>query len=286
MDVSVNRAAAQVRHGGPRDLRYRDDAATGGAVPGRWGGARRAYHPGVSRRLSLPILVLVLTAAALLGGGCGTPSAKQRSTVSVFLKTDVTADQRAAIDRQLRGMPTVRDVAFVTKQQAYEHFRQQFKDQPDLLAGVGPDTLPESYTASAESRFVEAIQTVLTSAPGVDDVTVALPDGVKRNDRIGMILQLTPDVTGEQRTAIEAAVRALPDAKPARFEAADAAHTRLRNASRGEPTLTGPLDATSAFASYRFTFTLTAKSYGSREYIALTRLAGVRSDVIVPAALV
>ncbi|WP_279581621.1 permease-like cell division protein FtsX [Fodinicola feengrottensis] len=32
-----------------------------------------------------------------------------------------------------------------TKADAYARFREQFKDSPELVANVGPDTLPESY---------------------------------------------------------------------------------------------------------------------------------------------
>jgi cell division protein FtsX len=196
----------------------------------------------------------------------------------------VTADQRASIDQQLHGMPAVRDVAFKTKQQAYEDFKQQFKDQPDLVAGTRPDSLPESFTATADSGLVEAIETVLASTPGVDNVTVALPSGTKPHGTAGMIVQLRPDVTADERTAIEAAVHALPDAKPARFESADAARTRLKERCRKEPALATPLDRASAFASYRFSFTLTSNSFGSREYLALDRLPGIETEVLVPAA--
>ena len=237
-------------------------------------------------RRHLPLLAVIVTlAAALPATACGTSAGKETSQVNVFLDNEVTADQRAAIDQQLRGMPTVRNVTFTSKQQAYEDFKKQFKDSPGLVAATRPDSLPESFTATVDSGFAEVIQAVLASGSGVDWVGLTLPSGTRPRSRVGLILELRPGITADDRTAVEAAIRRLPDAKPARFESADAARTRLKARCRGERALAAALDRASPFASYRFTFTVTARSWGSSEYVALSRLPGVADMTPVPAAL-
>jgi cell division transport system permease protein len=63
----------------------------------------------------------------------------------VFLAPKISPEQRESIGQQLRGQPVVERVFYESKQQAYERFKEQFKDSPDMVRNVSPDVLPESY---------------------------------------------------------------------------------------------------------------------------------------------
>jgi cell division transport system permease protein len=65
--------------------------------------------------------------------------------VSVFLATDVTDPQKEDIRRTLEGIPVVQEVFHETKEQAYNRFKEQFKDSPDMVRNVSPSAMPESY---------------------------------------------------------------------------------------------------------------------------------------------
>jgi cell division transport system permease protein len=66
--------------------------------------------------------------------------------VSIFLKADVTDEQRNAIQQALQGDSMVRQpVLHETKEQAYTKFKDEFKDAPDLVAATSPNSLPESF---------------------------------------------------------------------------------------------------------------------------------------------
>ena len=65
--------------------------------------------------------------------------------VSVFLAPDVTDPQKADIQRTLEGIPVVQDVFYESKEQAYNRFKEQFKDSPDMVRNVSPSAMPESY---------------------------------------------------------------------------------------------------------------------------------------------
>jgi cell division transport system permease protein len=66
--------------------------------------------------------------------------------VSIFLKDDISDDQRTALGAQLGADPLVKQpVIHETKDQAWKKFQQMFKDAPDLVAATKPDALPESY---------------------------------------------------------------------------------------------------------------------------------------------
>jgi cell division transport system permease protein len=65
--------------------------------------------------------------------------------VSIFLKPDVTDDQRTSLKSDLNGDPLVQNVIYVSKDQAYKDFKKQFADAPDLVNATKPDSLPESF---------------------------------------------------------------------------------------------------------------------------------------------
>jgi cell division transport system permease protein len=71
--------------------------------------------------------------------------------VSIFLKKDVTDDQRATLESALKGDPLVDSVRHETREQAYENFKVMFRDAPDLVNSVKPDTLPEAYRVSLKN---------------------------------------------------------------------------------------------------------------------------------------
>jgi cell division transport system permease protein len=66
--------------------------------------------------------------------------------VSIFLKDDISNDQRTALQSALDSDPLVKQpVIHETKEQAWAKFQTMFKDAPDLIAATKPDALPESY---------------------------------------------------------------------------------------------------------------------------------------------
>ncbi|MFF5232112.1 permease-like cell division protein FtsX [Dactylosporangium sp. NPDC000521] len=73
--------------------------------------------------------------------GCDRPG----FDVAVFLKYGSTAEQAERIDRTLRDSPEVFCLVFETREQAWERFKVQFADAPDLVAATTVDSLPESF---------------------------------------------------------------------------------------------------------------------------------------------
>jgi cell division transport system permease protein len=65
--------------------------------------------------------------------------------VSVFLKADVTEEQRKGLESDLTGDPLVQDVTYESKELAWERFKTQFRDAPDLVNATKPESLPESF---------------------------------------------------------------------------------------------------------------------------------------------
>jgi cell division transport system permease protein len=91
--------------------------------------------------------------------------------VSIFLRTDVTDAQRAAIESRIDGNSLVASKTYESRQQAFDKFKVLWKDSPDFIKSVGPDSLPESFRVKLKNpekyqTFASQIQTL----PGIQDI--------------------------------------------------------------------------------------------------------------------
>jgi cell division transport system permease protein len=91
--------------------------------------------------------------------------------VSVFLRTDVTNDQRTQIDAAITNSPLVKERTYETQQQAFERFKELWADSPDFVKSISPNSLPESFRVKLKNpeqyqTFREQIQ----GMAGIQDV--------------------------------------------------------------------------------------------------------------------
>src|SRR3712207_6061285 len=91
--------------------------------------------------------------------------------VSIFLKADVTEEQRNALSTELKSDPLVQTVIYESREEAYANFRQLYRDAPDLVESVKPDTLPESFRVKLRDpeKFKE-ISDRYRDRAGIDDI--------------------------------------------------------------------------------------------------------------------
>lgn len=93
--------------------------------------------------------------------------------VSVWLNSDISAADRDAVRSGLAGIDTVDGVKYESREQAYERFKELFKDSPDLVESVTPDSLPESfYFMTKQAEFDCGILDPVADLPAVDDIAV------------------------------------------------------------------------------------------------------------------
>ena len=147
---------------------------------------------GLRRNLTMTIAVVVTVAISLALFGSGLLIRKQVETmkdfwydkveVSVYLCGEasqsqtcggqaVTDEQRRQIGEDLEDMPQVQEVFYESKEEAYERFREQFADSPDLVANVTADALPESYRVKLrDPTEFDVIASAFQDEPGVEQV--------------------------------------------------------------------------------------------------------------------
>ncbi|MER7275556.1 permease-like cell division protein FtsX [Dactylosporangium sp. NPDC000244] len=95
----------------------------------------------------------------------------QRVEVSVFLKADVSDDQRASIESALKSNGLVKSYEHETKEAAWKRFQEQFKDAPDLVAATKQDSLPESFRIKLKDpNKVQDFSDQFRTQEGVSDI--------------------------------------------------------------------------------------------------------------------
>lgn len=147
---------------------------------------------GLRRNLSMTTSVVLVTMVSLFFFGFGLLSSKQVDTmkdywysrveVSIFMcgRTstaancaggEVTGAQRTELETQLNSLkPLVQQVYYESKSQAFERFKEQFKNS-SVLDNVKVDDMPESFRVKLrDPQKYGVIASAFTGAPGVEEV--------------------------------------------------------------------------------------------------------------------
>jgi cell division transport system permease protein len=136
---------------------------------------------GLWRNVTMTVAMIITLAVSLTMLGASLVMYKQiesmksyyfeKIEVSIFLKNDVTEPQQQALASQLHGDPLVKTVTFETREQAYDKFKKQFKDAPDLVKATKPDSLPSSFKVKLKDpKQFDQIAATYRGKDGVDDV--------------------------------------------------------------------------------------------------------------------
>src|ERR687891_896577 len=88
--------------------------------------------------------------------------------VSAFFLKNASQNEVDALGRELSQMPEVKDLTFVSQEQAYEEFK---RDWPDLIGPLPKDALPASYRIKLhDAGDAEEVAARIVGAPGIDEV--------------------------------------------------------------------------------------------------------------------
>jgi len=147
---------------------------------------------GLKRNLTMTIaLVIVMTISLVMVGAAWLVRAQvnemkdywyDKVEVTVFLcggnstspncgRKDVTQEQRNQIQTALQSTPQVKEVFYESKADAFQRFKEQFKDSPDLVNNVSDDALPESFRVKLKNpEQFAVVASAFQDQPGVDSV--------------------------------------------------------------------------------------------------------------------
>src|SRR2546423_9230559 len=127
-------------------------------------------------------IVVVAVSLALVGGALLLKQGVDKATIqwrggvegSIFMKADAAPEEIDAVDRELRAMPEVKKVRFVTKQGAYDEFRKMFSNSPDMLETLNADQMPPSFrVVPRQAQQIDVVGGRFKDRAGVRDVVYA-----------------------------------------------------------------------------------------------------------------
>ena len=91
--------------------------------------------------------------------------------ISIFLQDEVTAPERTEVTDVLARLPIVENVIYESKAEAFRRSQKQFAEQPDLLANITEDALPESYRVKlSDPTQYDLVASAVRDLPAVDQV--------------------------------------------------------------------------------------------------------------------
>jgi len=141
-------------------------------------GLRRNPLMTIAMVLTVALSLVLLGASLLLGSQVRLAAGDWygKIEVSIFLCDGrqceaISPEQREDIRAKLTEDPLVAEVFYESKTEAYERFKEQFSDQPELVASVGPEDLPESFRVKLhDPEQFAAIYDRFSAYPGVEEV--------------------------------------------------------------------------------------------------------------------
>jgi cell division transport system permease protein len=91
--------------------------------------------------------------------------------VAVFLRDDITSGEQEALTADVSEMSEVKSVSYVSKNQAFEDYKEMYENHPEFWQTLPKNALPASLRVSLhDADDAEAVALRFTGAPGVGDV--------------------------------------------------------------------------------------------------------------------
>jgi cell division transport system permease protein len=91
--------------------------------------------------------------------------------VSIFLRENASDADSAAISQAIDQNPLVATKSFESREQAFEKFKVLWRDSPDFVKSVGPESLPASYRVKLKDpEQYKQFASAMEGLPGVQDI--------------------------------------------------------------------------------------------------------------------
>ncbi len=85
----------------------------------------------------------------------------------VFLKDEVTAEQAAALEKEINRMAGVADTEYVSKERALERFKEMYSDDAEMLSQIEGNPFPAEITIAVNHSDLDSFLEVIAKKPEV-----------------------------------------------------------------------------------------------------------------------
>ena len=118
-----------------------------------------------------------------------TSTIESKVEINAYLFNNATPNEISDLERDLSVMPEVAGVDHISQEEAYEIFKERYKDQPELYEQLPRDALPASLRIRLnDADDTEEVAARIEGAPGVEDVSFG-GDVIRRLLRVNALLR-------------------------------------------------------------------------------------------------
>lgn len=138
-----------------------------------WTHMRRSPYQALAATLIMFLTFFLATVFVLTAGGFQVVLRyfETRPQVTAFLKDETTLEQMDTIKARVAQTGKVKEIKYISKEEALAIYREQNKNDPLLLEMVTANILPASLeVATKEISFLPEVAQILKSEPGVEEV--------------------------------------------------------------------------------------------------------------------
>jgi cell division transport system permease protein len=141
--------------------------------------------------LSLFILGVVSTMVHT-GNGVAADMKEKVDEIRVFLKDNVTVDERQSMTAFIQKMDEVKSVKYISKEEAMKEFNEMFKDDPQMRAEIEGNPLPASFRIRMKDpKFNAVVAKRLESRPEVSEDASGKKEIKNQKDVVQKVLRIT-----------------------------------------------------------------------------------------------
>lgn len=109
--------------------------------------------------------------------------------ISAFLRSNATPGEITDLETDVTEMPEVEAVTFVSKEEAFEEFKQRYASQPEFYENITADDLPASLRIKlTDADYTDAVASRIRGAPAIDEVRFG-GEFVKRLLQVNSVLR-------------------------------------------------------------------------------------------------
>jgi cell division transport system permease protein len=155
-----------------------------------WKGLTRAR---ISTFAAIGIIAFMLVLLGIVGYSFGivrnvfTGMSGQLEIV-IYLKDNLRPEDKELLKNKIKEMEGVKEVVYVSKDEAWKRFKETFKGNKFVLEIIGKNPLPDSFEIKVEgSEYIESLAKTLMTLPGIKDIDVPLEIARRVNKLIGWV---------------------------------------------------------------------------------------------------
>jgi cell division transport system permease protein len=163
----------------------------------------RESSSSMRRNMALTVAAIMVTSLSLVilgivsmlvhtGNGIASDMKERVDEIRVFLKDDVTVEERASMQNFIQKMSEVKSVKYISKDEAMQEYKEMFKSEKEMLAEIEGNPLPASFRVRMKDpKYNTVVAKKIESRPEVSTDASGKKEIKNEKDVVEKVLRVT-----------------------------------------------------------------------------------------------